>query len=189
MTEIDKLPPPRRRADRYEQADLVFLDIEAAGLAPGAWPIEIGLACILPSGGIVSDSELIRPDPTWQEDLWSPESAEVHRIPRQMLDTAPEATDVAAWTMERLAGRVAVSDAPEYDGRWLRTLLLTVETDPVVRIVDFDRLVAMAFDTARLRRVYHALDLLPTPHRAAPDAERLARAYLAGTGDRPVPEE
>ena len=36
-------------------------------------------------------------------------------------------------------------------------------------------------DTVAVMRVYTALDRLPAPHRAGPDAERLARAWLAGS--------
>ena len=52
----------------------------------------------------------------------------------------------------------------------------------VPRLVDFDRLVASRCTLAQTRRVYAALDAMPTPHRAGPDAERLARAWLAGQG-------
>lgn len=82
--------------------------------------------------------------------------------------------------MGELQGRVAVSDAPGYDGRWLTMLLRTIDPEPAVEIVDFYQLVAVTYDYDRVRRVYRALDVLPIPHRAAPDAERLLRAFISG---------
>lgn len=182
MTEFDQPFPRRNRstADRIELSKLAFIDLEASGLAPGSWPIEVGVANVQQDGHITSGSELIRPEPNWSNDLWSPQSAEIHHIPRSALDDAPSARDVARWFLKQLDGRIAVSDAPSYDGRWLRMLLLTAEPDPVVRIVDFDQLVAVTYDYQGVQRVYRALDAIPTPHRAAPDAERLARAFIAG---------
>ena len=43
-------------------------------------------------------------------------------------------------------------------------------------------MVATHFSMTGVRRVYAALDAAPTPHRAEPDAQRLAEAWLAGLG-------
>lgn len=182
MTEFDASVPrrPRRSAMRHQLGGLIFLDLEASGLSPGSWPIEIGLAEVAEDGEIASVSQLIRPDPGWSDDHWSSQSAAVHGIPRRALDAAPTAGEVAQWTMDQMADRIAVSDAPSYDGRWLTMLLRIVDPEPRVRIVDFNQLVAMTYDYDGVRRVYQALDALPVPHRAAADAERLARAFIAG---------
>ena len=170
----------RGRRHVFPRGDLVFLDFEASGLPLGSWPIEIGLARILPGRMIESDGRLIRPHPGWPEWLWSPESAAVHNIPREALDEAPPAEAVARWALPRLTGRTVVSDAPEFDLRWLRMLLSTTEVPFLVPVNDFDVLVARAFGDDAMRRVYRALDEMPTPHRAEADAARLARAWLAG---------
>lgn len=160
---------------------MLFLDFEASGLGEGSWPIELGLAWI-EQGRARAASRLIRPHPDWDEDAWSAESAEVHRIPRLALDRAWPAERVAAWAAGRMAGQVVVADAPEFDGYWLRTLFATAPGLAAPRLADFDRLVATHFSEAGVRRVYAALDAAPTPHRAGPDAQRLARAWLAGLG-------
>ena len=160
--------------------DLLFIDIEASSLERGSWPIELGLARILPGGRIVSEARLIRPAPGWREEFWHAESATVHGIARGALDAAPPAAEVAGWALRQLSNRVAVSDAPEFDIGWLRELLRTVEPDPTAQLHDFDHVVARAFDFAGVARVYRALADLPAPHRAGPDAERLARAFRAG---------
>lgn len=184
MTEFDHSSARRNHssAGRNELSKLAFIDLEASGLAPGSWPIEVGVAKVRQDDQITSRSSLIRPEPHWPEDLWSSQSAEIHRISRQVLDDAPAAPDVARWFLKQLDGRIAVSDAPSYDSRWLRMLLLTIEPEPVVRIVDFDQLVAVTYDYQGVQRVYRALDAIPTPHRAVPDAARLARAFVAGAG-------
>lgn len=185
MTEFDQSVPRRphrhlRFAKRHELGKLAFIDLEASGLASGSWPIEIGMAKVAPDDTITSASQLIRPDPGWSDQHWSSQSARIHNISRHALDFAPTAREVAGWIMGELQGRVAVSDAPGYDGRWLTMLLRTIDPEPAVEIVDFYQLVAVTYDYDRVRRVYRALDVLPIPHRAAPDAERLLRAFISG---------
>ena len=167
-------------ARSIEPKDLLFIDVEASSLERGSWPIELGLARILPGGRVVSEARLIRPAPRWREEFWHAESAAVHCIARGALDAAPPAAEVAGWALRELAHRVAVSDAPEFDIRWLRKLLRTVEPDPAAQLHDFDHVVARTFDFTGVARVYRALADLPAPHRAGPDAERLARAFRAG---------
>jgi hypothetical protein len=167
-------------------ANLSFLDIEASGLGPRSWPIEIGVAMISPSGTISTQSALIAPDPDWDPTAWSAESQAVHGISRAQLDAeGGPAPAVASGVLMALGHRMVVSDAPEFDERWLGVLLRTLApTLPVPRLVDFDQLVATAFEPDAVDRVYRTLDALPAPHRAGPDAERLARAFLAGlTGE------
>ena len=161
---------------------MLFLDFEASGLGEGSWPIELGLAWI-EQGKTRAASRLIRPHADWDEDAWSAESAEVHRIPRPALDRAWPAERVAAWAAERMAGQVVVADAPEFDGLWLRTLFaIAPGLAAPPRLADFDAMVATHFGEAGVRRVYGALDEVPNPHRAGPDAQRLAQAWLAGLG-------
>ena len=90
---------------------LIFLDIEASGLGPDSWPIEVGLAWIVDQA-VQTWSSLIRPEPDWDPDAWSDQSAIIHNIPREDLDAAPKAIDVAHEVMERIAARHVISDAP-----------------------------------------------------------------------------
>lgn len=175
MTGQDDRSPPRLLGTRLPKpGELVFVDLEASGLGPETWPIEIGLACILADGTVHSEASLIRPDPTWREDKWAATSAAVHGIPRQALDDAPSAPEVAQWAMDWIGSRRAVSDAAEFDGLWLGRLLTTLDPAPRLPWIDFDQVVASSFDRRGINRVYRALDLLPAPHRAGPDAMRLA---------------
>ena len=161
---------------------IIFLDLEASSLDADSWPVEVGLAWLV-EGRVEVRSSLIRPDPSWSMRAWSPASAEVHGIPLAELRQAPLAAEVARWIAGLIGDATVVSDAPEFDARWLARLY---ETEgglilPLVR--DFDVLVAARCDMAATRRVYAALDRIPAPHRAGPDAARLARAWAAGVED------
>ncbi len=118
----------------------VFIDFEASSLSPQGWPIEIGLAWLL-GKRVVVKSKLIRSRPEWAEEDWDPDSEQVHGIPRADLEDAESADDVATWLLETITGRVVVSDAPEFDQRWLDRLL----SKPGPQIGDFDRVVWQAF--------------------------------------------
>ena len=157
-----------------------FLDFEACSLHPQSWPIEIGIARVR-DGAVESDACLIRPHDSWDETLWSRDSQAVHGVPFQTLcaeGQAPE--DAAAWFAARNVG-IAISDAPEFDRRWLARLLVTAPPLPDVQLLDFDSYVALTLDPDGVDRAHCHLDTTPTPHRAGPDAARLAAAWLAGT--------
>lgn len=161
---------------------LMFIDLEASSLEPDGWPVEVGLAW-REGGRLLAEGRLIRPEPHWPMSAWSPESAAVHGIALADLRAAEPAPEVARWVLNRAAGRRLVSDAPPWDRAWLATLLGTLGEGVVVpKLHDFDVLVACEFDLAGVRRVYAHLDAHPTPHRAAADAERLLRAWMAGRG-------
>jgi DNA polymerase III epsilon subunit-like protein len=158
---------------------IVFIDFEASGVSPYSWPIEIGCAWIA-DGEARSRASLIRPDPHWPEDAWSPQSAEIHGIPRSALDAAPPAAEVAAAFLPLLRSARLVSDAPEYDQRWLDRLVAVTPESAALRIADFDILAHSSFATRALDWVYESLNRSRAPHRAEADARRLARAWMAG---------
>ena len=156
-----------------------FLDCEASSLDADSWPVEVGLAW--PAAGKVEvRSSLIRPDPSWSMRAWSPASAAVHGISLAELRQAPPAAEVARWAASLIGDATVVSDAPEFDARWLARLYETEGGLILPSIRDFDVLVAAHCDMAATRRVYAALDAIPAPHRAGPDAARLAAAWAAG---------
>lgn len=156
----------------------VFIDFEATSLFGGSYPLEIGCAWITDDVA-VSIADLIRPDPGWPED-WSAESAAVHGIRREDLANAEPAASVARRYASLLAGRVVVSDAPEFDERWLGRLLKLLPDQPRIRLIDLDHLVHVAMSHEAQRAVYEYLAVSSAPHRAGDDAARLAGAWLAG---------
>lgn len=162
----------------------VFIDFEASSLSSASWPIEVGVAW-LDGKKVIVESKLIRPRPEWPEDDWNPESEAVHNIPRSELDAADSADNVSAWLLETVAGRTLVSDAPEFDQRWLDRLL----GKPGPTIDDFDRILWMAFSSedgtvapGRLNKAYKNRLNRKVLHRAGDDAANLCYAYRAGVG-------
>lgn len=158
-----------------------FLDFEASSLDEDSWPIEIGIARVR-NRKVATDSRLIRPEPDWNPDAWSSASEKIHGISRETLRTAGiEATKVAMWFKEQNTG-IAITDNPEFERRWLIKLLGAHPPFPLVRLLDFDSYVKMSLpDAAAVSRCFRALEASrPQPHRAGPDAARLASAWLAG---------
>jgi len=163
--------------------DIRFLDFEASSLGPESWPIEIGIAWI-ESGRIRSWSSLIRPAPHWGMEGWDEVSARIHGISRATLEGAPTAADVARMAAEILEGRHVVSDSPGFETRWASRLFATIaRSAPVFR--HFDEVAAASCRGCALDDLYEGLRRLPVPHRAGPDAIRLAKAFLRGTEGNP----
>ena len=165
---------------------VVILDVEASGLGPLSWPIEVGVAIVEGDAIAHAEARLIRPHPGWDPAGWTEDSAAVHGIPRAALESAPPPAEVAAWLLDLLAGRRAWSDAPMSDWRWLNEL-----TDAAglgwgaVRLGDYDRALIAAFGTSErgqeaVRAAWAHFDGIPTPHRAEADARLMAEAYLIG---------
>jgi hypothetical protein len=159
----------------------VFLDFEASSL--GGWPVEVGLAWfdpLAPAEGLRSVSFLLRPEPNWDEADWDPLAEAVHGIAlddlRREGTPAPEAARAVA---RIVAGRTLMSDAADFDGALLLRLFEAMpEAPPDVRVLDLAGLLrrlgpeaAAWYDTV--------LAATPAPHRAGPDALRLARAWHA----------
>lgn len=158
-----------------------FLDFEASSLDADSWPIEIGIARVV-DDAVVTKARLIRPHPYWSEGAWSEASAEIHGLSRARLDAEGyDAWEVAAWFKDLNTG-IAVTDNPEFERRWLIRLLATDPPFPGVRLLDFDSYLRISLpDAAAVTRAYRSLENQgPPPHRAGPDAERLARAWASG---------
>ncbi|UTH48873.1 hypothetical protein KBW81_03470 [Loktanella salsilacus] len=160
--------------------DIIFIDFEASSLSAQSWPIEVGLAWIV-SGSVKTWSSLIRPHYNWDEVAWSEQSADIHGIPRNTLDTAPSADVVAEDTARRLEGKIVVSDAPEHDYRWAEMLGNTIGVQ-LKPFADFDAAVGTfcAVNPKAVSAVFAHLEATPSPHRAGLDAARLALAILKG---------
>lgn len=159
---------------------MLFVDFEASSLAMNSWPIEIGVAWITEDLKIRAEGHLIRPEPSWEREAWSSESAAVHGIAFESLEAGVPAREVCAWFADLSAGCILASDAPEFDKRWLDGLLEAGRTTQDFRVIDFDQLVRTVFAGRGVTAVYRTLSLQPTPHRGAGDARRLAAAWRAG---------
>lgn len=156
---------------------IAILDFEASSLSEAGWPIEIGLSW-LEHGEVRTWSSLIHPAHDWEIDDWSPQSAAVHGISLSELTKAPSATEVAETFLQVFGDRRLVSDAPEFEARWLDRLLRAAGRTEVPPIADFDGVSFAMFDGYALDLLYETVERRPAPHRAGPDTARLARGWL-----------
>ena len=158
---------------------LLFIDFEASSLDKASWPIEIGFAW-LDGDEIRSAAKLIRPEPNWSPSAWSRASAAIHKIPREALDDADTAADVAHWAIDLIGELTLISDAPAFDQYWLDRLLETAPGLPRPEILGFDAAAGHRFRFPAIARVFARLDYSPTEHRAEADARKLAEAWKVG---------
>lgn len=160
--------------------EIIFLDLEASSLDADSWPIEIGATWIDETGELVTWSSLIRPHYAWPATAWSHESEAVHGIARADLAHAPAAEDVALEAQFVIGSRLMISDAPEFDTRWLDRLFAAAGLARETPVFDFDAAEMRSFQGDALDALYTSLTRRRAPHRAGPDSRRLARAWLRG---------
>lgn len=178
---------------RPDDVVLAILDLEASGLGYGSYPIEAGMALIRGSTQPIRTwSRLIRPTALWRESgLWWPESAALHGISLDMLEQEGEPIHVVCDLLNAVLARAAVvvTDAPLYDQDWLDTLFRAGDREQLFTLQDFDLLTG-GLDPDQYRRMVGLLDRAKAPHRAGPDALRLAATLLeAHCGSPPQVEE
>ncbi|MBR2654910.1 MAG: hypothetical protein IKD58_00160 [Loktanella sp.] len=145
-----------------------------------SWPIELGLAWI-EGDKVESWSSLIQPDPAWDIDDWSIASARVHKIPKDMIMKARTARDVAETALIMISGKHLVSDNPAFERFWMNKLLSTADAaSPFIFNYELIAASACKNNPHALDHLYEKLERIKAPHRAGPDAERLAKGVLKG---------
>ncbi len=157
--------------------EFAILDFEASSLSSASWPIEIGISWI-ERGKLRTWSSLIRPDPAWALDDWSSQSAAVHGIRISEIQGAPSAADVTEAFLTVRGDRQLVSDAPEFEARWLSRLLKAAGRDTIPAIGDFHGVSFALFGGYALDILYETVERRPAPHRAGPGTARLASGWL-----------
>lgn len=168
---------------------LILIDLEASGLHDGSFPTEIAWVS---HDLLAGASYLVRPPEHWLDSPWSAEAEEITGITQVLLGCygLPPA-EVCRLLNADLAGEAPLTDAPGYDGLWLRTLFaeagvmpswtLPAEDCPcdldrvilgiLAEVADGELAVAAAHER-RVRLMSEAAGLLE--HRALDDAIRHA---------------
>jgi hypothetical protein len=167
----------------YRGQPILFIDLEASSLDPRGYPIEIGWAAADGLISVTHDSMLIRPTIDWRESgHWSEESAAVHcMIWGDLMRDGMDVMDAVSRIDATFAGKTLVSDAPDTDLRWLAMVYEAVDRTCPWRMHDLAlvRRGIVAEMDLNPRTAFAALDLEeakePRPHRADPDAVRMAR--------------
>lgn len=164
--------------------EVVFADVEASSLEKGSFPVEIGW-CLDDDAG--PDSFLISPSGEWDTELgWSPVSQAIHGL--RLDDLYRDGIDVheAVQRLEAVfAGRVVASDNPAFDDYWIGMVYEAARHPRSWTIMPLDDVYTLAaaagqVDAVTLVRAIQAVEAIhPHPHRAAPDAFRMARKVRA----------
>jgi DNA polymerase III subunit epsilon len=158
---------------------MMFIDFEASSLSDESWPIEIGLAWFDENQKIRSAARLIRPDPSWDRDDWADKSAEIHKIPFSELKKAEPARDVARWAAQHIGFNRLFSDAPSFDGFWMRRLMDTISQGEDFEIFSLHEEAYEVFEGPAFSMFHKARANAHAPHRADADAAGLAQAWRA----------
>jgi hypothetical protein len=151
-----------------------IIDIEASGFGPYSYPIEVGLA-LEPGTKFCS---LIAPAPDWTH--WDVSAEQVHRIPRDILETyGKPATQVALGLNELLGNMTVYSDGWVVDQPWLTQLFSRAGVAQQFSISPLEMILS-----EHQMEVWHEVkkeviaDLSLTRHRASFDALIIQETYL-----------
>lgn len=152
---------------------ITFIDIEASGLEPESYPIELGWADTLGN----SDGFFVRPLDDWTH--WDPVAASIHGIARdELFERGLHVVDAAKKLNDMLGFETVFCDALDSDLFWISRLFDAAKLEPSFRVSDFYQLHKMLSDEHMLS-LRQELKILPVLHRAQADAERYAKAIVA----------
>jgi len=160
-----------------------FLDIEASGLGPHSYPVQIAWSD--PEGGI--ECWLIDPSPVSWWDTWDWNAQDVHGIPRTMLT---EFGKHPRWVAERmnevLSGCTVYTDCQWADQFWVDVLFEAADLDRRFRVESVRDLFLELADHPNRIQVADALAWRRVPgrrHQADNDVRHLIEMWRLLTGD------
>lgn len=153
---------------------VAFIDLEASGLSPVSWPIEVGWC--LEAGE--PEAHLIQPAPDWPREAWDARAEALHGIPLASLtQSGRPAKEICGRLNEQLGGACVFSDAPDWDGFWLYRLFSTGGVRQRFKLVHF----ADVFDGIASEKIdaliAAAAETAPHRHRAREDVLHMRRVY------------
>ncbi|MCH4813911.1 hypothetical protein [Vreelandella neptunia] len=152
---------------------ITFIDIEASGLGPDSYPIELGWADTLGNG----EGFLICPRDEWSH--WDPVAASIHGIARdELFERGLHVVDAAKKLNDMLGFETVYCDALDSDLVWISRLFDAAKLEPSFRVSDFYQLHKM-LSNEHMLSLRQMLKSLPVLHRAQADAERYAKATVA----------
>lgn len=151
-----------------------IIDIEASGLGPGTYPIEIGY--VLADGR--AECLLVKPEPEWRR--WDARAERLHGISRAtLMKRGRPVRDVAEQLNRIFAGTTVYSDAWGNDQTWLALLFDAAGILPRFRLESLRAILSetqLAHWHPTQQRIARELDLVR--HRASHDARILQLTYL-----------
>ncbi|WOI52099.1 hypothetical protein [Parvularcula sp. LCG005] len=151
-----------------------FIDVEASGLGPHSWPIEVGWS--FATGD--PRSVLIRPADKWSMTAWEKTAEILHGIsPIQLVTSGKTPLETALVLNAALGNAMVYSDAPDYDSFWLFRLYDAAGIKPNYRLHDLGDLLRPIWPDEPKKLVEEASKTAPHIHRAADDVRHLQTMY------------
>ena len=146
---------------------LLVIDIEASGLSPDSYPIEVGVHNLTDNEKVYAS--FIKPLESWEH--WDYNAEEVHNIPRDIaVSHGKESKEVCKKLNELLAGHTVISDSVAFDGMWLDRLFEDSQIEMKFKLVGVFNIVDPDFYKTLSLKLKNRV----APHRAYADAQQLS---------------
>ena len=153
---------------------IAFIDLEACGLGPASWPIEVGWC--FENGE--AEAVLIKPDAAWSLDIWDKTAEALHGLSiDEVTRNGAPAEDVCIRLNKTLAGFSVYSDAPDWDGFWLYRLFEAAGIKQQFALADFSDVFVEMAEEKKLAILEEASKLAPHRHRAGADVLHMKEVY------------
>ena len=153
-----------------------FIDLEASGLGPASWPIEVGWC--FPDEP--PEALLIQPADDWPDDAWDHQAEALHGISRKTLRKEGQGILDVCERLNKVLEKVDVySDAPDWDGFWLYRLFSAAGTKQVFKLKDFGDLLSSFAPEKVSAAISAATRTAPHRHRAREDVLHMNAVYAA----------
>ncbi len=157
---------------------ITFLDLEASGLGPSSWPIEVGW-CF--DGG-KPETMLIHPADEWSREAWDDHAASLHGLAYDALKASGLPIDeVCTRLNQALEGAAVYSDAPDWDGFWLYRLFAAARARQCFSLCDFGDLLSGLPPQTVAAAVAEAKISSPHRHRAREDVLHMKKIFDLAT--------
>jgi hypothetical protein len=107
---------------------VICIDIEASGLGPLSYPIEVAWKC-----GLTGESDLflINPDTGYNWTQWDLSAADIHGITMdELLHKGISVNEACNRLNQMLSGKTVTSDALDFDFFWMRRLFESAMMKP-----------------------------------------------------------
>lgn len=152
---------------------LICMDLEASGLGPRSYPIEVAWKCAATGE---SDSFLINPESAYGWNDWDPVAAEIHGISREELKEEGISVREACKRLNQFLGdREVISDALEFDYFWMRRLFEAGMMKPTFKMQGIDHVL----EGEQLIQYRLVASAQVRTHRAMNDVDDLIKCLAA----------
>ncbi len=155
---------------------IAFIDLEASGLGPASWPIEVGWC--------FPDEEpealLIKPADDWADEAWDHNAEALHGLSQQKLRKNGFGIEEVCQRLNAALGKKEVySDAPDWDGFWLYRLFSAAGAKQGFDLRDFGELLRSFPPEKVSAAISAATQTAPHRHRAREDVLHMQAVYTS----------